>query len=191
MQSQSNILALFQQLRGRSKAVQQTAAASLMNLAFAAGGPAAILQSGAELALLAARVGNGRSSFVRYRVLLTLNLLAVPVEGRPPLVAAGAIPAAVGVLRSSSDAEMLLNAAGLLRTMAHDINERVPAMVDAGAFEVLTDVLRRSSEGRVLEQVGCALCNATASNKRSHEAAAAAACASCAAAAWALSPRVR
>ncbi|KAI7841669.1 hypothetical protein COHA_004689 [Chlorella ohadii] len=176
MLSQTDILALFQQLRGRSKEAQKSAAARLVTLALEAGGPTAILRAGADLPLLLARVNNGRTSNVRYWALHTLTKLTVPEEGRPAVAAAGAIPAVVDVLLNSSEQDMLLTAAGLLRNLAHDTDTWVPAMQDAGAFETLTHVLRRTSDSGVLQQVGSALCNATAFNLSPIKAAAAAAC---------------
>lgn len=175
-QSPSDILALFQQLRGRSKVAQEAAADSLFDVAYAPGGATTILQSGADLSLLVARVLDGRSSAVQFHALCAVTKLAVPESGRAAVAAAGAIPAAVEVLSNtpSDDWVMLKYAAGLLRTLAYDTDERVPAMVEAGALGTLTDVLRRSSHDAVLEQVGCALCNATADGGPSTAAAAAA-----------------
>ena len=176
MESPSNILALFQQLRGRGKVAQETAAKSLADLSGKPGGAAAILRSGADLALLAARAEGGRSCAARFQCLRALGRLAVSEAGRRAVVAAGGIAAAVALLRTSNDAALQLYAAGLLRTLASSSDEQVPAMVDAGAFEALTGVLRRSSLSGVLEQVGSALCNATADGRSPKTAAAAMAC---------------
>lgn len=176
MDSPSNILALFRQLRGRSKVAQQAAARSLSALTNAPGGAAAILQSGADLSLLAARAQNGRGLAVRCNCLGTLTNLATTEAGRAAVAAAGAIPVAVALLRASGDAKLLEYASGPLRSLASGTDVHLPAMVAAGAFEALAGVLQRSSHDAVLEEVGVALCNATANARNPPAAAAAAAC---------------
>ena len=82
MQSQNNILALFQQLRGQSREAQEAAADSLIILAYQVGGPTAILRAGGDLSLLVARVNNGHTPTVRACALHTLTKLTVPDEVR-------------------------------------------------------------------------------------------------------------
>lgn len=145
---------LLGMLGSRTDSVAQEGACTLGRLAASSRGCWQAFMAGGGLPLLVSRLRRSSSESLQEKTAWAVRVLSESAERCPDLEAAGAIPAAVGVVRSGSASRSAMlrkaafQAAAALQNMAATYPSSVPAMVASEAVPALAGLLRHNdSEG--------------------------------------------